>query len=368
MSEQTQGTLERYHRLVGEGQFKANPSQEMAATVLDQLQQRLEDRTSAKKGLFSRLITLGRAKENELKNVYLYGPVGRGKTTMMDLFHDSLTGVTKRRVHFHAFMLEVHNRIHKSRSKNLDSANSIAPLAAEIAAESQVLCFDEFVINNIADAMILGRLYKALSEHGTTMVMTSNFPPDRLYEGGLQRERFLPFIALLKETTDQILVDHKSDYRVLNMRLPDTYFVPFDQMAENRLLDCFSALTGGELGEPRTLMVGRRELVVPKANGRVASFNFHDLCGRALGTADYLKLTEEFDILIIAGVPKMGPDRRNEARRFMTLIDALYDRKTQVVIGADAAPEQLYPSGDGSFEFQRTVSRMIEMQSENYGL
>ena len=367
MSEQTRGTLERYHQQVSDGLFKANPSQEMAATVLDRLQQRLEDKSSGKKGLFSRLVNLGKSKEPELKNVYLYGPVGRGKTTIMDLFHDSLEGVSKRRVHFHAFMLEVHNRIHARRSKEPDSEDAIAPLAAEIAQESQVLCFDEFVINNIADAMILGRLYQALQSHGTIMVMTSNFPPDRLYEGGLQRERFLPFIALLKETTDQVLVDHKSDYRVLNMRLPDTYFVPNDQVTENRLLDSFTALTGGELGEPRTVMVGRRELVVPRANGRVALFNFHDLCGRALGTADYLKLTQEFDTLIIVGVPRIGPDRRNEARRFMTLIAALYDRRIQVVIGADAAPEQLYPSGDGSFEFQRTVSRMIEMQSEHYG-
>ena len=368
MSEQSPGTLESYRQLVNGGQFKANPSQEMAATVLDQLQQRVEDKSSAKRGLLSRLMNIGRTKETLAKNVYLYGPVGRGKTTMMDLFHDSLKGVTKRRVHFHAFMLEVHKRIHERRKIDLNNDDAIAPLAAEIASESQVLCFDEFVINNIADAMILGRLYQALQDHGTVMVMTSNFPPDRLYEGGLQRERFLPFITLLKETTDQILVDHKSDYRVLNMRLPDTYFVPNDQTTENRLIDSFTALTGGELGEPRTLLVGRRELVVPRANGRVAMFNFHDLCGRALGTADYLKLTEEFDTLIIAGVPRMGPDRRNEARRFMTLVDALYDRKTQVVIGADAAPEQLYPSGDGSFEFQRTVSRMIEMQSENYGL
>jgi cell division protein ZapE len=367
MTEHIPGTLERYEALVTSGELRPNPGQEMTAGILNQLQIRVEGSSPERDGLFSRILGLGKAKEAELKNVYLYGPVGRGKTTMMDLFHDSLVGVSKRRVHFHAFMLEVHNRIHTARSANLDQEDSITPLAAEISKETKVLCFDEFVINNIADAMILGRLYEALRKNGTVMVMTSNFPPDRLYEGGLQRERFMPFIDLLKETTDQVLVDHQSDYRVLNMRLPDTYFVPNDEFTENRLRDSFSALTGGEAGETRTLMVGRRELIVPRANGRVALFHFSDLCARALGTADYLKISDEFDTVIIAGVPRMGPDRRNEARRFMTMIDAFYDCKVQTVIGADATPEQLYPSGDGSFEFQRTVSRMIEMQSEHYG-
>jgi cell division protein ZapE len=283
---------------------------------------------------------------------------------LMDLFFDAAPVARKRRVHFHAFMLEVHDRIeHERRAKTREP---VAKVAADLAAAAALLCFDELQVNDIADAMILERLFRALFDAGTVVVATSNRPPDRLYEHGLQRDRFLPFIALLEHRLDRLELDSGRDYRLSRMMGKRVYHWPLDQAAHEALEAIFAELTEDAPGASETLIVRQRPLTVPRAAHNIAWFSFEELCARPLAAADYLAIAERFAGIVLDGIPRLEPARRNEAQRFHILIDALYEARTLLVASAEAPPDEIYPAGDGAWEFRRTVSRLHEMQSEDY--
>ena len=299
------------------------------------------------------------------RGLYIHGDVGRGKSMLMDLFFAAAPVERKRRTHFHEFMIEVQRRLHAMRQAGRGE-DPLVPLAAEIAAASTLLCFDEFHVVDIADAMILARLFTGLLDRGVVIVATSNWPPRRLYENGLNRDRFLPFIDLLVARLDVVALEGPVDYRLSRLKDLPVYQHPLGPEALACLERVFHLLTDGLPGEPEEVAVGTRHLLVPRAAAGVAWLDFQELCARPLGAADYLALTERYHTLILENVPLLTPDRRNEARRFMTLIDALYERRMMLFLSAEAPPEALYPEGDGAFEFRRTVSRLVEMQSRGY--
>jgi cell division protein ZapE len=363
--------LQRLQARVASGELRADPLQLAAAERLDRLARELEGwrptpPPAPAGGLFG---LFGRRSEPEPppspKGVYLHGDVGRGKSMLMDLFFAAAPVEPKRRVHFHEFMLEVQKRLHALRQDG-GREDPLKILAGELARESRLLCFDEFHVVNIADAMILGRLFEGMFEQGVVVVATSNWPPRRLYENGLNRDRFLPFIDLLLGKVDVVALEGPVDYRLKRLRDMPVYHHPLGPAAEARLEQVFRTLADGDEPRAEAVEVGTRRLAVPKAAAGIAWFDFADLCERALGAADYLALTERYHTLILDGVPLLTPDRRNEARRFMTLVDALYERRVMLFVAAEAPPERLYASGDGAFEFQRTVSRLMEMQSSAY--
>lgn len=359
----------RYAELVAAGELRADPEQAAAARRLDQLQQDLEAQTSTSTGLLSRL--LGRKKPEPPRGVYMWGGVGRGKSMLMDLFHDSLDVPGKRRVHFHEFMLEVHERLRDERKK--ESGDPILPVAAALARETRVLAFDEMVVNNSADAMIMSRLFTALIvEGGVTVVTTSNRAPKDLYKNGLNREHFLPFIALIEQRLDVLTLNGPTDYRLERLRGVGTWHVPNGPVATRAVSEAFFRLTDYPPEDREHVPTGElefgggRKLHVPKSLKGVAVFSFKRLCAEARGAADYLAIAHNYHTVIIVGIPRLGPENRNEAARFVTLIDALYENKVKLIATADAEPIDLYASGDGHFEFDRTISRLMEMQSEDY--
>jgi cell division protein ZapE len=297
------------------------------------------------------------------KGLYIYGSVGRGKSMLMDAFFTSVAMEKKHRVHFYAFMADVHARIHARREEKGDP---IPPVAQSIAAETTLLCFDEFHVVDIADAMILGRLFAALFAEGVVVVATSNRAPGALYEGGLQRERFLPFIDLLKERLDVIELDGPRDYRLARFKGRQVYFTPPDAKAQQALAQAFADLTDDAQPARGTLTVLGHEVDVPRASKSVAWFRFDELCSRALGPSDYLALIARYHTFILEAIPRLDAEHRNEAKRFNIFIDALYDAHGNLVCSAEASPQELYTEGDGAFEFQRTVSRLMEMQSPEY--
>ena len=296
------------------------------------------------------------------QGLYIYGDVGRGKTMLMDLFYANLPeALAKRRVHFHEFMIEVQNYLHAARQARR-AENGLSDFARQVARQARVLCFDEFHVTDIADAMILGRLFTALFARGVIVVATSNWPPDRLYAGGLQRELFFPFIALLKDRLAVVELAGDTDYRLRALRDTGVYFSPLSAATKEKADKLFAQLTGDAPMEAQELHVKGRILNVMAAKG-VARFSFAELCARALGAEDYLAIAAKYLTVFLTDVPILGEAQRNEAKRLMILIDELYNAHTKLIITAAAPPERLYQGGDHAFEFQRTVSRLIEMQS-----
>ncbi len=356
--------LGRYRALVEAGELRPDPEQEAAARRLDALQGELE--TTPRRGL----LTFFR-KPTRPRGVYLWGGVGRGKSMLMDLFHESLAIEHKRRVHFHAFMIEVHQRLRDARKS--ESGDPIPPVAAAIAAGVRCLAFDEMVVNNSADAMIMSRLFRALiCEEGVVVVTTSNRPPRDLYKDGLNREHFVPFIGLIENELDVLALNGPTDYRLDRIGGMKAWHTPLGEAATAQLRELFFRLTdyppedAAHVPSTELDVGGGRNLHVPKSLKGVAVFSFKRLCGEPRGAADYLAIAQTYHTVIIVGIPVMGPDMRNEATRFVTLIDALYENKVKLFASAAAEPEDLYRSGDGSFEFERTVSRLKEMQSAEY--
>jgi cell division protein ZapE len=357
------------------GQVRADPVQEKIVlrlqAVHDQLAA-LAHEQPAKAGFWARLGFGSQAKPAAGPHgLYIWGPVGRGKSMLMDLFFADAPVAQKRRVHFHEFMLEVQARLHKRREELAakgapPEADTIVPIAREIAQETRLLCFDEFQVTNIADAMILGRLFETLFEQGIIVVATSNRAPDDLYKNGLQRDRFLPFIELLKRRLEILELGGGRDYRMDRMRELDVYLTPLGAWADKKLDEDFRALSGGLDGEPRVLRTQGRDVPVPRAAPGVAMADYMDWCARPMGAADFLCIADHFHTVILANIPKMGPDSQDKAARFVTMIDSFYERKVKFICSAAASPDKLYIEGDGAFEFQRTVSRLMEMQSPEY--
>jgi cell division protein ZapE len=366
----TAGPLQAYRALRHTGTLTADPAQELAAEKLQSLHNALAGYEPASNGGgWADRFGLARRRETPPQGLYIAGPVGRGKSMLMDLFFGTAPVAKKRRVHFHAFMLEVHERLHRRRATRKGKPKSddmIGPVAAEIAADAWLLCFDEFQVTNIADAMILGRLFEALFAAGVVVVATSNTPPDELYKDGLQRELFLPFIALIRDKLDLLLLDGGVDHRLARLEGMAVYHAPAGAAADAALDQAFAHLTDGAAGARATLRVQGRTLVVPRAARGVARFDFAELCDAALGAADYLALATHYHTLILSNIPRLPPERRNEARRFATLIDALYEHRVNLIASAEGAPDALCTEGPIAAEFKRTASRLVEMQSADY--
>jgi cell division protein ZapE len=364
------GPLPAFRAMVAAGELAPDLSQQFVAERLQRLWGRLRGydpppRAANSVSLFSRLLRREQTPDQP-NGLYIVGEVGRGKSMLMDLFFAAADVRRKQRIHFHRFMQNVHSRFHAFRRANPDTDDPIPPLADTIAAEAALLCFDEFQVNDIADAMILERLFRALFAAGTVIVATSNRPPQLLYEHGLQRERFLPFIALLQERLDRLELDSGRDYRLSRMLGKRVYHWPLGPMAQQALATAFADMTDGAPAASEELSVLGRTLAVPRAGRGVAWFSFDELCNRPLAAADYLALAERYAALIVEGIPRLPPGRRNEAQRFHILVDALYEARALLVASAEVPPDEIYAAGDGAFEFQRTVSRLFEMQSEDY--
>jgi len=354
------GPLPRYREMILSGDLSIEPAQMLMAENL----QLLHDRLGRYKGPSARddfFKFFKSRRKNTPKGLYLYGGVGRGKTMLMDLFHETVSFTPRKRVHFHSFMQQVHAAI--ARWRKAVEGDPIPAAAMEIAREAMLLCIDEFQVNDIADAMILGRLFSALFNEGVVIVATSNTAPDDLYEDGLNRGLFLPFIDLLKKRMEVLHFDGDRDYRLDRLRQDDFYHSPLGERSDAAMERVWMRLTSGHRCAAQTLHVKGRRLQVPRSARGAAFFDFAQLCEQPLGAADYLAIAANYHAVFLANVPVMGADERNAARRFVTLIDALYDGQTKLIISAAAEPHALYVAGSGALAFKRTASRLVEMRS-----
>ena len=368
---------QRYESLVEAGTIERDAAQADVVIKLDALATDLGKRQNGN-GLFGIARLLGFGSGNgasdaeKCRGLYIWGPVGRGKTMLMDLFFESVELPEKRRAHFNVFMAEVHERIRSFREKikagEIRDGDPIAPVAKAIAGEARLLCFDEFAVTDIADAMILSRLFTALFAEGVVLVATSNVAPDRLYEGGLNRALFLPFLELLQEKVGVVRLEARTDFRLEKLEGERVWYVPADAQARAALDRVFARLAGGAKPLPATLEVKGHAVKVPRQAQGVARFTFAELCVEPLGASDYIALAQRFHSFIIDALPVMDFDRRNHAKRFIALIDTLYERHVKLIASAEAEPDALYlaTTGPESLEFQRTASRLIEMRSQAY--
>lgn len=364
---------EAYRNLIARGDIEADPWQEQAMEALQGLYNALGpyDRQMSATGWRSRLYFRG-GRRTAPKGIYMWGGVGRGKSMLMDVFHEHADVVRQRqRIHFHAFMQEVHRRLHAYRAAQRagsvsDDRDPLCSLARVITNRAWLLCFDEFHVMDIADAMILGRLFEALFDQGVVVVATSNRPPWDLYRDGLQRDNFLPFIDLIEQKMKILKLEGPRDYRLERLHNMDAYLTPLNDASEQALFADFERLTVGTTAKPTTLTVQGRDILIDRSAEGVAFVTFVELCEKPRGPGDYLAISQRFHTIIMSGIPCMGPENRNEAKRFVILIDTLYEAKVNLICSAAVEPEQLYETGDGAFEFKRTVSRLMEMQSKDY--
>jgi cell division protein ZapE len=367
----SEGPLSGYRRLVERGELTGDAAQERAASQLDALHSQLQTYQRGRRSFFG-------SANPPPKGLYIFGEVGRGKSMLMDLFFSCVENTPKRRVHFHAFMVETHAAIHawrqmtpKLRAQQPNFVREagddpIQPVAEAIARSATLLCFDEFQVTNVADAMILGRLFENLLARGVVIVATSNRAPEELYLGGINRQLFLPFINMIRERMGLIHLDGPMDYRLAKLKGFELYWSPLGPEADQGLAEAWRSLTGLDHGEPTQLSVQGRTLRIREQAKGVARLGFGELCEEPLGPADYLSLAHSFHTLIISRIPRLDPEKRNEAKRFVTLIDTLYDNKVKLICSAAASPDELCTQGELAFEFKRTASRLIEMQSADY--
>src|SRR3954467_12391640 len=363
---------EHYRALVSEGEIERDAAQEALAARLTRLEQRLAQHRLSRKSSHLGWLFARNDPPEPIKGLYIHGDVGRGKTMLMDLFFAASEVKRKRRVHFHEFMADVHERVHAYRQKiksgEISDGDPIALTAAALAEESWLLCFDEFHVTDIADAMILGRLFTRLFEAGVVVVATSNVDPVDVYKDGLNRALFVPFIALLRQHMEVVRLEAPKDFRLEKLSSQPVWYVPADEDAEVALDNAWQRLTGTLGGEPFEIAAKGRVIRVPEAARGVARFSFRQLCEQPLGASDYLRIAREFHTLILEAIPVMDYPQRNAAKRFIALIDTLYENAVKLVASAAAEPKTLYRATDGyeANEFKRTASRLIEMRSDEY--
>jgi len=363
----------QYAARVAAGKIERDSAQEAVVADLTRLEKRIAQHRLARKSSSLGWLFGTRARETEdIKGLYILGEVGRGKTMLMDLFFAASPVARKRRVHFHEFMTDVHERIYALRQKarlgETNGEDPIALTAVAIAQETWLLCFDEFNVTDIADAMILGRLFKRLFELDVVVAATSNVPPSELYKDGLNRALFLPFIALIEQHMEIVPLHARADFRLEKLAGTPVWYVPADRAADAALDEAWRRLTAGHVGEAQDLVVKGRAVHVPCAAMGVARFTFHDLCQQPLAATDYLTIAHEFHTIMLDHIPVMDYERRDEAKRFIILIDTLYDNAIKLIASAEAEPDALYHASDGfeAYEFNRTASRLIEMRSQTY--
>ncbi len=371
---QPQASLrDRYGHLVERGEIADDPAQLVVVAALDRLIGEIATKRLAKKS--SSLGWLfGKRQDNKeaVKGLYVHGGVGRGKTMLMDMFFELVPVRRKRRAHFNDFMADVHDRIQRHRAARKEGTvkedDPIPPVARDLAKDAWVLCFDEFAVTDIADAMILSRLFSALFAEGVVLVATSNVAPDDLYRDGLNRQLFLPFIGILKRHAEVLALDSPVDYRQRKLDRIPVYLTPLDAETDRRMDEAWTAVTRGRPVRAERIEVKGRGVEVPRAAGDAARFGFADLCEKPLGARDYLAIAARYRTLMLDRIPVLEDGRRNEAKRFILLIDTLYDRHVRLIASAEAAPDALYAgrTGTETFEFARTASRLIEMQSADW--